>query len=163
MLFYFEVCDYVWEYFLFSMVSTGCLSSIADGGFNDTGEYWRSAYEDENFEEDLKDLLDELRPLYVRLHSYVRSKLKETYKDVEFPKTGHIPAHLLGKRAIYSVACLDEDGLIHEDPSTIACQLVCPSVCHFWCLPASANKACVLCFLFSCSSIRTMPYLLGKQ
>lgn len=69
---------------------------VRDGGHNDTGEYWRSWYESPTFEEDLKNLLDELKPLYNSLHAYVRRKLQEQYQNKTFPESGHIPAHLLG-------------------------------------------------------------------
>lgn len=65
--------------------------------FTDTGAMWRSVYETETFQEDLKSLLEDLNPLYKLLHAYVRKQLKETYGAENFPTTGHIPAHLLGK------------------------------------------------------------------
>lgn len=68
-------------------------------GFNDTGEYWRSWYETDTFEQDVKRLYDELRPLYQQLQAYVRRKLKQRYGEDKFPKSGHIPAHILGERA----------------------------------------------------------------
>ncbi|XP_060578546.1 angiotensin-converting enzyme-like [Ruditapes philippinarum] len=69
---------------------------VRDGGHNDTGEYWRSWYESDTFEEDLKTLLEELKPLYSKLHAYVRKRLKEHYGPEHFPASGHIPAHLFG-------------------------------------------------------------------
>jgi peptidyl-dipeptidase A len=65
-------------------------------GYNNTADSWISSYESDTFEEDLVGLLDQLQPLYNELHTYVRSKLQEKYKDHPFPATGHIPAHLLG-------------------------------------------------------------------
>ncbi|KAL4229123.1 hypothetical protein ACF0H5_012162 [Mactra antiquata] len=70
--------------------------AIRDNGYNDTGEYWRSWYDSPTFEEDLRQLLEELKPLYKELHAFVRTKLQETYKNNPFPDSGHIPAHLLG-------------------------------------------------------------------
>ena len=75
------------------------LSTIA-GGHNDTGEYWKSWYESDTFEEDLQNLLDELQPLYESLHAYIRNKLTTgVYMEQKhkFPHSGHIPAHLLGE------------------------------------------------------------------
>ena len=77
--------------------------------FPDIGAYWRSVYESETFQEDLEKLLQQLQPLYENLHAYVRKKLREVYKNDQdkFPKSGHIPAHLLGmtfsfmKRAVF--------------------------------------------------------------
>lgn len=49
----------------------------------------------------VEDLWQELKPMYVQLHSYVRRKLKTYYAkndpDFDFPNDGSIPAHLLGK------------------------------------------------------------------
>ena len=39
--------------------------------------------------------MEQLRPLYVSLHTYVRSRLREKYGDA-VPADGPIPAHLLG-------------------------------------------------------------------
>ena len=47
-------------------------------------------------ENELVDLFDQVLPLYLHLHSYVRRKLKARYGSESFPSTGHIPAHLLG-------------------------------------------------------------------
>ncbi|XP_055997291.1 uncharacterized protein LOC130047084 isoform X2 [Ostrea edulis] len=65
-------------------------------GYNDTGEYWRSKYESDTFQEDLKGLLEQLKPLYQELHTYVRKELRKQYGTENFPVSGHIPAHLLG-------------------------------------------------------------------
>lgn len=71
-------------------------AAIKFSGFNDTGEYWRSWYETPTFEQDVRTLFEELEPLYVELHAYVRKRLKEKYGKDLFPETGHIPAHLFG-------------------------------------------------------------------
>lgn len=71
-------------------------AAIKFSGFNDTGEYWRSWYETPTFEQDVRALFEELEPLYVELHAYVRKRLKEKYGKEMFPETGHIPAHLFG-------------------------------------------------------------------
>ena len=44
---------------------------------------------------ELDRLWDQLRPLYLSLHTYVRAKLRERYGDL-VPADGPIPAHLLG-------------------------------------------------------------------
>jgi peptidyl-dipeptidase A len=66
-------------------------------GFNDTGVMWRSKYDmpAEDFTKELDRLWDQVRPLYLKLHAYVRMKLREKYGDV-VPANGPIPAHLLG-------------------------------------------------------------------
>ncbi|XP_077108784.1 angiotensin-converting enzyme isoform X2 [Ranitomeya variabilis] len=65
-------------------------------GFKDTGEYWRSWYDSPNFESDLEELYQELEPLYLNLHAYVRRKLYERYGEKYINLKGPIPAHLLG-------------------------------------------------------------------
>jgi peptidyl-dipeptidase A len=66
-------------------------------GFADTGAMWRSKYDmpPDAFAQELDRLWEEVRPLYVALHTYVRAKLRETYGEA-VPATGPIPAHLLG-------------------------------------------------------------------
>ncbi|XP_060075095.1 angiotensin-converting enzyme-like [Ylistrum balloti] len=70
--------------------------AITFSGYNDTGDYWRSWYETPSFEEDVKSLYEQLRPLYENLHAYVRRKLINKYGKQYFPDNGHIPAHLFG-------------------------------------------------------------------
>ena len=66
-------------------------------GFKDTGAMWRSKYDmaPDDFAKELDRLWEQVRPLYVSLHAYVRWKLREKYGDV-VPATGAIPAQLLG-------------------------------------------------------------------
>ena len=66
-------------------------------GFVDTGDMWRSKYDmpAEEFTKELDRLWEQVRPLYVSLHAYVRMKLHEKYGDI-VPANGPIPAHLLG-------------------------------------------------------------------
>jgi peptidyl-dipeptidase A len=66
-------------------------------GFKDTGAMWRSKYDmtPEEFARELDRLWDQVRPLYISLHAYVRWKLREKYGDI-VPAGGPIPAHLLG-------------------------------------------------------------------
>jgi peptidyl-dipeptidase A len=66
-------------------------------GFKDTGTMWRSNYDmpPEAFSADLERLWQQVRPLYLSLHAYVRSKLVQKYGPL-VPPDGPIPAHLLG-------------------------------------------------------------------
>ncbi len=66
-------------------------------GFKDTGAMWRSKYDmtPDQFAAELDRLWEQVKPLYVSLHAYVRWKLREKYGDV-VPASGPIPAHLLG-------------------------------------------------------------------
>ena len=66
-------------------------------GFADTGAMWRSKYDmpPDAFTAEMDRLWEQVRPLYLSLHAYVRAKLREKYGDV-VPANGPIPAHLLG-------------------------------------------------------------------
>src|SRR5215510_8253404 len=66
-------------------------------GFKDTGAMWREKYDmpAAAFTKELDRLWDQVRPLYLKLHAYVRMKLHEKYGDV-VPANGPLPAHLLG-------------------------------------------------------------------
>jgi peptidyl-dipeptidase A len=66
-------------------------------GFADSGVMWRSKYDmpADDFTKELDRLWGQVRPLYLKLHAYVRMKLREKYGDV-VPANGPIPAHLLG-------------------------------------------------------------------
>jgi peptidyl-dipeptidase A len=67
-------------------------------GFPDTGTMWRSGYDmpPEEFARLTDKLWNDVKPLYVALHTYVRRKLNEKYGDAVQSKTGPIRADLLG-------------------------------------------------------------------
>jgi peptidyl-dipeptidase A len=67
-------------------------------GFKDTGALWRARYDmsPDAFGVELDRLWEQVKPLYVSLHAYVRTKLREKYGDNVVPANGPIPAHLLG-------------------------------------------------------------------
>ncbi len=67
-------------------------------GFKDTGTMWRSNYDmpPDAFAADLERLWNQVRPLYLSLHTYVRARLVEKYGPQVVPPDGPIPAHLLG-------------------------------------------------------------------
>jgi peptidyl-dipeptidase A len=66
-------------------------------GFVDTGAMWRQKYDmpADDFTKELDRLWEQVRPLYVKLHAYVRMKLRAKYGDA-VPQDGPLPAHLLG-------------------------------------------------------------------
>jgi peptidyl-dipeptidase A len=66
-------------------------------GFADTGAMWREKYDmpPAEFTRELDRLWEQVRPLYVQLHAYVRMKLRQKYGDV-VSGNGPLPAHLLG-------------------------------------------------------------------
>jgi peptidyl-dipeptidase A len=67
-------------------------------GFKDTGALWRSNYDmpPDAFSADLERLWNQVRPLYISLHTYVRARLSQHYGPELVPPTGPIPADLLG-------------------------------------------------------------------
>ena len=46
-------------------------------GYNDLGDEWRKRYENEDFETDILNIYEEMQPLYLQLHAYIRRKLYE--------------------------------------------------------------------------------------
>jgi peptidyl-dipeptidase A len=69
----------------------------AELGFKDTGALWRSAYDmaPDEFSAGLDRLWEQVKPLYVQLHTYARWKLREKY-GAAVPEKGPLPAHLMG-------------------------------------------------------------------
>jgi len=67
-------------------------------GFSDVAAMWKSAYDmpPDAFEAETDRLFNQLKPLYTQLHCYARKKLNGIYGDTVVPKTGPMPAHLLG-------------------------------------------------------------------
>jgi peptidyl-dipeptidase A len=67
-------------------------------GFKDTGALWRGGYDmtPEQFSAEVERLWQQVRPLYLALHTYVRARLVEKYGPQVVPPAGPIPAHLLG-------------------------------------------------------------------
>ncbi len=67
-------------------------------GFADTGAMWRSKYDmaPDDFARELDRLWEQVKPLYVSLHAYVRWKLRDKYGDSVAPPSGPMPVHLLG-------------------------------------------------------------------
>jgi peptidyl-dipeptidase A len=67
-------------------------------GFGDVGAMWRSNYDmsPETFSSELDRLWQQVRPLYVSLHAYVRAQLVKKYGAAVVSEDGPIPAHLLG-------------------------------------------------------------------
>jgi peptidyl-dipeptidase A len=66
-------------------------------GFADTGAMWRSKYDmpPDAFAKEMDRLWEQVKPLYLSLHAYVRMRLHEKYGAL-VPEKGPIPAYLLG-------------------------------------------------------------------
>jgi peptidyl-dipeptidase A len=67
-------------------------------GFKDLGELWRSGYDmtPAELEADTDRLWDQVKPLYDKLHCYVRARLRKRYGADKIGEKAPIPAHLLG-------------------------------------------------------------------
>jgi peptidyl-dipeptidase A len=67
-------------------------------GFSDVGAMWRAGYDmpPDEFAAELDRLWQQVRPLYVSLHAYVRWKLAEKYGKDLVPDGAPIPAYLFG-------------------------------------------------------------------
>ncbi|HEX2780124.1 MAG TPA: M2 family metallopeptidase [Gemmatimonadaceae bacterium] len=67
-------------------------------GFANAGAMWRSNYDmpPDEFAKEVDRLWEQVKPLYLSLHAYVRSRLVQQYGAQAVPPSGMIPAHLLG-------------------------------------------------------------------
>ncbi|MDJ0835360.1 MAG: M2 family metallopeptidase [Acidobacteriota bacterium] len=67
-------------------------------GFKNLAEMWCGKYDmpPEEFPKELDRLWEQVKPLYISLHAYVRNKLRDHYGAEVVPADGPIPAHLLG-------------------------------------------------------------------
>jgi peptidyl-dipeptidase A len=67
-------------------------------GFADVGAMWRSNYDmpADEFAATADAIWGDLKPLYIALHTYVRTKLNEKHGNAVQPATGPIRADLLG-------------------------------------------------------------------
>ncbi len=67
-------------------------------GFSDVGAMWRSGYDmpPQEFAAETERLWQEVKPLYMALHTYVRNQLNKKYGGTVQPRTGPIRADLLG-------------------------------------------------------------------
>ena len=67
-------------------------------GFKDLGDLWRSGYDMSaaDFEADTDRLWAQVKPLYDKLHCYVRARLRKAYGADKIPDKAPIPANLLG-------------------------------------------------------------------
>lgn len=65
--------------------------------FTDAAEYWMFPYESPNFQQDIEEVWEMIRPLYEELHAYVRRKLRELYGPEKIGGHAPLPSHILGK------------------------------------------------------------------
>ena len=67
-------------------------------GFDDAGALWRASYDmtPDELAKETDRLWEQLKPLYLSLHAYVRGQLRKKYGAALVPEHGPIQAHLLG-------------------------------------------------------------------
>ncbi|MGH9531222.1 MAG: M2 family metallopeptidase, partial [Terriglobales bacterium] len=67
-------------------------------GFPDLGAMWRSNYDmpPDEFAKEVDRLWEQVKPLYLALHTHVRASLAKQYGKERVSEGGPIPAHLLG-------------------------------------------------------------------
>ncbi|XP_053166645.1 angiotensin-converting enzyme 2 [Hemicordylus capensis] len=75
-------------------------------GYDDYGDYWRGNYEvdfpdDYRYSRnqlitDVEKTFEQIKPLYLELHAYVRHHLRRVYGSDHIDPNGCLPAHLLG-------------------------------------------------------------------
>lgn len=73
--------------------------------FTNNAEYWLESFETADFKEQIEELWQQIRPLYLQIHAYVRHQLRKKYGDVVSEK-GPIPAHLLGLTQLFGKSTL---------------------------------------------------------
>lgn len=59
---------------------------------------WQTDYEVDDFEAQLAKLWEDIKPLYLQIHAYVRKRLRDKYGEEIVSAKGPIPAHLLGMK-----------------------------------------------------------------
>lgn len=85
-------------------------------GYKHLADFWKNKYDmpEAAFEKDLDRLWSEVKPFYEQLHCYARTKLNQKYGDSIAPKTGPIPAHLVGN--MWGQSWENIGGLLGVDP-----------------------------------------------
>lgn len=64
--------------------------------FTDAAEYWMFPYQSPNFQQDIDEVWEMIRPLYEELHAYVRRKLRDLYGPEKIGGHAPLPSHILG-------------------------------------------------------------------
>ncbi|KAG5308171.1 ACE enzyme, partial [Acromyrmex insinuator] len=65
--------------------------------FTDAAEYWMFPYESPNFQQDIDEAWETIRPLYEELHAYIRRRLRDLYGPEKIGAHTPLPSHILGK------------------------------------------------------------------
>ncbi|KAG5323201.1 ACE enzyme, partial [Acromyrmex heyeri] len=70
--------------------------------FTDAAEYWMFPYESPNFQQDIDEAWETIRPLYEELHAYIRRRLRDLYGPEKIGAHTPLPSHILGKNNGYT-------------------------------------------------------------
>lgn len=65
-------------------------------GFDNGADLWLKEYDDPTFEQQVENVMAQIKPLYEQIHAYVRFRLREKYGPDVVSEKGPIPIHLLG-------------------------------------------------------------------
>lgn len=71
--------------------------------FSDAAQYWMFPYESLDFQQEIENVWEIIRPLYEELHAYVRKKLRDLYGPEKISGHAPLPSHVLGINNIYNV------------------------------------------------------------
>ncbi|KAG5320838.1 ACE enzyme, partial [Pseudoatta argentina] len=69
--------------------------------FTDAAEYWMFPYESPNFQQDIDEAWETIRPLYEELHAYIRRRLRDLYGPEKIGAHTPLPSHILGKNNVF--------------------------------------------------------------
>ncbi|XP_058791244.1 angiotensin-converting enzyme isoform X3 [Phymastichus coffea] len=64
--------------------------------FTDAADYWQFPYESFDFEREIDDVWEQIKPLYEELHAYVRKRLRDLYGPEKISGQAPLPGHILG-------------------------------------------------------------------
>ena len=67
-------------------------------GLNDASELWLENYlmDDKDFQSDLEDIYQQMKPIYEKLHGYVRYKYRDYWGKDKIGEKDPLPAHIFG-------------------------------------------------------------------
>ncbi|KAJ8682442.1 hypothetical protein QAD02_018234, partial [Eretmocerus hayati] len=64
--------------------------------FTDAAEYWQFPYESLDFEQEIDEVWEGIKPLYDELHAYIRKRLRDRYGPEKISGQAPLPSHILG-------------------------------------------------------------------
>lgn len=78
--------------------------------FTDNAEQWIDEFETNNFRDQIRSLWEQVKPLYLQIHAYIRHQLRLKYGENAVSERGPIPAHLLGWYFLFWTLLIDSHG-----------------------------------------------------